>query len=120
MEVLQFVCKTMTEEREVATFCWPDFPMLDMKGNLVVASLLTIDINLDSKEMLRASLDGRSLTPDEASILVWFHTISAGHVKLHALANWGINDFCVDIPGDQVPAHRVEEELADVDDDHLE
>ena len=23
-------------------------------------------------------------------------------------------------PGDQVPAHRVEEELADVDDDHLE
>jgi len=98
MEVLQFVCKIVSEEGEVATFCWPDFPMLDMKGNLVVASLLTIEINLDSKEMLRASLDGRSLTPDEASILVWFHTISAGHVKLHALANWGINDFCVDIP----------------------
>merc|ERR1712226_568747 len=97
-EVLQFACKIMTEEGEVASFCWPDFPMLDMKGNLVVASLLTIDINLDSKEMLQASLDGKSLTPEEASILVWFHTISAGHVKLHALANWGINDFCVDIP----------------------
>merc|ERR1719210_843821 len=41
--------------------------------------------------MVRASLDGQDLTPNDAMTLVWFHTISAGHVKMHALANWGAN-----------------------------
>jgi len=98
MEVLQFACKRMTCEGEIGCFCWPDFPMLDNKGNLVIASLLQIEINLVSKEMVSGDLDGRQLTPKEAIILVWFHTIFAGHVKLHALANWGVNDLCLNSP----------------------
>lgn len=98
MEILQFACKVMTDEGEVATFCWPDFPMLDSKGQLSVAALLSVDVHLKSKEMVRAVLDGRVLTPDEAIILIWFHTIFAGHVKLHALANWAVNDVIFDEP----------------------
>ena len=39
--------------------------------------------------MIRAQLDDEILTPSETLILVWFNTISANHVKLHAFANWG-------------------------------
>ena len=29
--------------------------------------------------------------PSETLILLWFHTIGAGHVKVHAIGNWGVN-----------------------------
>merc|ERR1719183_884743 len=67
--------------------------MLDISGHLAVAGSLTIDIDLASKTMLRSKLDDRELSPEDSIILVWFHTISAGHVKLHALANWAVNDL---------------------------
>jgi len=92
MEVLQYTCKREgTVDGEIATFCWIDFPMLDMSGSLRVADLFKAEVHLQSKSMVSATLDGRALTPKEAMILIWFHTIFAGHVKLHAMANWGIN-----------------------------
>merc|ERR1712137_1104811 len=93
MEMVQY--KGKHEEpasgREIASFCWARFPMLDMDGEMVTADLFTVEVDLQSKRMVRASLDGQDLTPNDAMILVWFHTISAGHVKMHALANWGAN-----------------------------
>ena len=41
--------------------------------------------------MINSVLDGEQLTPSETLILLWFHTIGAGHVKVHAIANWGVN-----------------------------
>lgn len=41
--------------------------------------------------MVKAKLDDRKLNPSQTLILLWFNTIAAQHVKLHALANWGIN-----------------------------
>ena len=41
--------------------------------------------------MVKAELDNQSVTPSQAVILLFFDTISTNHVKIHALANWGVN-----------------------------
>ena len=41
--------------------------------------------------MVNAKLDDWELTASEALVLIWFNTVFANHVKLHAFANWGIN-----------------------------
>jgi len=73
-----------TKDGNVAGFFFPNFP-------IEVKDLFNVDIDLNSKEMVRAQLDDELLTPSETLILLWFNTISANHVKLHAFANWGLN-----------------------------
>ena len=41
--------------------------------------------------MKTAKLDGQELTASQTIILLFFYTISANHVKIHSLANWGVN-----------------------------
>ena len=41
--------------------------------------------------MVKCKLDDETLTAKEALILLWYNTISAQHVKLHAMGNWGVN-----------------------------
>ena len=41
--------------------------------------------------MIKAELDNQSVTPSQAVILLFFNTISANHVIIHALAYWGMN-----------------------------
>jgi len=36
-------------------------------------------------------MDNDELNASEALILLWYNTISAQHVKIHALGNWGVN-----------------------------
>eukprot|EP00522_Entomoneis_paludosa_P018435 CAMPEP_0172459940 /NCGR_PEP_ID=MMETSP1065-20121228/34839_1 /TAXON_ID=265537 /ORGANISM="Amphiprora paludosa, Strain CCMP125" /LENGTH=72 /DNA_ID=CAMNT_0013214807 /DNA_START=1 /DNA_END=216 /DNA_ORIENTATION=- len=54
--------------------------------------MLSVDIDLVTKKMVHAHLDDRILTPSEALILTFFNTIAMNHVKLHAVANWGVNN----------------------------
>ncbi len=49
--------------------------------------------------MVHAYLDNVSLTPSQALTLCWFNVIGMNHVKIHSLANWGIN---VDISQDNL------------------
>ena len=42
--------------------------------------------------MVEAKLDDMGLTADRALILCWFNKSATKHVKLYALANWGINN----------------------------
>lgn len=56
-----------------------------------VADLFAVDIDLDTKRFVKAKLDDINLTAKEATILLWFNTIAAQHVKLHSAANWGVN-----------------------------
>lgn len=93
MEVLQYTKKTEEVDGtgKVAHFLWRNFPMLSMSGEFAVAKAFKVAVHLSSKCMVSAELDGRELSADDAMILVFFHTISAGHVKLHALANWSTN-----------------------------
>merc|ERR1719361_2648286 len=79
MELLQYRCRRILPGgSEVASFVWTDFPMLDMSGSFCTAKVFTVDVDLQSKHMVSAALDGRTLTASEAMILVWFHTIFAG------------------------------------------
>merc|ERR1712232_1231355 len=67
-----------------------DFPMLDNNGTFCTADLFTVDVELETKRMVQANLDSDQISASDALTLVWFHTISAGHVKLHAYGNWGV------------------------------
>jgi hypothetical protein len=88
-----YCCTQTTTDKgaTVAEFRLTDFPIVNTNGRVHVAKLFQVDIDLNSKRMVRASLDEEELTASEAMTLAWFHTILANHVKLHALANWGIN-----------------------------
>jgi len=83
---------SMTEDKKVATFSFSNFPTIDADGNAKICDLFVVYIDLETKCMVEAKLDNVSLTADEALILCWFNTIASNHVKLHALANWGINN----------------------------
>jgi len=76
---------------DVAVFFFTDFPYVDMNCEYQVASLFTVEINVMTKKMVSAKLDGMDVAPSSAVILLWFNTIAAQHVKLHAMANWGSN-----------------------------
>ena len=51
-----------------------------------------MDIDLDTKRFVKAKLDNTDLTASQACILLWFNNIATNHVKLHSMANWGINN----------------------------
>jgi len=75
----------------IAGFFFADFPYVDNEGKMQVADLFAIDIDLDTHKMVKCKMDDENLTASEALILLWYNTISAQHVKLHALGNWGVN-----------------------------
>ena len=65
--------------------------MIDAQGHFLVKDLLSVEIDLTSKELISAQLDDMPLSPEQAVILLWFYLISANHVKIHSMANWGVN-----------------------------
>jgi len=75
----------------IAGFFFSDFPYIDNDMNFRVADLFAVDIDLDTKKFVKAKMDDIDLTVSDTLILLWFNTIAAQHVKLHATANWGIN-----------------------------
>ena len=92
-QVINYFAKTKKESElgNIAGFFFPDFPYVDNDLNYKVADLFAVDIDLDTKKFVKAKLDSVDLTEQETLILLWFNTIAAQHVKLHAMANWGIN-----------------------------
>ena len=76
---------------EIAGFFVTDFPGVLQDGSFKVFDLLSVDIDLKTKRMVGARLDDEELEADEAAILLFYYTISAMHVKLHAVSNWAIN-----------------------------
>lgn len=81
-----------TKDEKVAGFFFANFPIILPDGTAKVCDLFAVDIDLETKKMVKAKLDDRHLTAEEALILCWFNTIAANHVKLHSLANWGVNN----------------------------
>lgn len=78
-------------DRTLGVFKWTDFPMLNADGDFEIAPHLTIEVDLHSKRMVEAQLNGSAITASDAMTLVWFDTIFAAHVKSHSLGNWGVN-----------------------------
>ena len=80
-----------TRDGNIAGFFFSNFPIVNSKGEYEVKDLLAVDIDLKTKTMVKAKLDDDDLTASETITLLWFITFSSNHVKLHALANWGVN-----------------------------
>uniref|UniRef100_A0A7S2LU64 Uncharacterized protein n=2 Tax=Zooxanthella nutricula TaxID=1333877 RepID=A0A7S2LU64_9DINO len=98
MEVVQYDCMGEDEASGavVAHFRWKHFPMLQNDGSVRIAEVFVAAVDVETKRMKSAALDGRELDPRDAMVLVFFHTIFAGHVKLHAMANWGVNHMLIE------------------------
>ena len=58
-----------------------DFPYIEKDGQIEIAKYLSVSP--------LTSIVNKCLS--EALILLWYNTISAQHVKIHALGNWGVN-----------------------------
>eukprot|EP00540_Astrosyne_radiata_P003703 CAMPEP_0116846758 /NCGR_PEP_ID=MMETSP0418-20121206/14026_1 /TAXON_ID=1158023 /ORGANISM="Astrosyne radiata, Strain 13vi08-1A" /LENGTH=492 /DNA_ID=CAMNT_0004478067 /DNA_START=27 /DNA_END=1505 /DNA_ORIENTATION=- len=80
-----------SRDGNIAAFCFADFPYINNEGEFRKADLFEVKIDLETKLMVQAKLDDDILTPSEALILTVFYTIFGNHVKLHSLANWGVN-----------------------------
>merc|ERR1712032_793681 len=76
-QLVYFNGKFRKDGKEVATFMWPDFPMVDANGKFKTAKMFRVDIDLESKCLEKAELDDEPLAARDALILVWFHTIFA-------------------------------------------
>ena len=89
-QVIHYYAKTKKDN--IAGFFFSDFPYVDNDCNFCVADILAVHIDLDAKRFVKAKMDDVNLTAMETLILLWFNTIAAQHVKIHAMANWGVND----------------------------
>ena len=73
-----------------AVFHFDDFVWIDDSGNIAIYERLKIIIDLKENIMKDASTDFTKLTAEEVMILLWYHTIITGHVKIHVVANWSV------------------------------
>jgi len=90
-QIIQFVGKSVKNNKKIATFVWTDLPLLDSSGKFRIAKIMSINIDLEKKCFDQGTLDGEPLKVKDALILVWFHVIFANHVKIHSYANWATN-----------------------------
>eukprot|EP00536_Pseudo-nitzschia_multiseries_P016677 jgi/Psemu1/47282/gm1.47282_g len=76
----------------LAGFCFPNFPYVENENlEFKVADIFAVEIDLNTKRFVNAKLDNENLTPMQTLILLVYNTIATQHVKLHAMANWGVN-----------------------------
>jgi hypothetical protein len=93
-------------DTNIAGFFFLDFPIVKADRTFHVADLFVIEIDLNTKKMVKARLDNEDLTASQALTLAFFNTISANHVKLHALANWGFNTEPDQVKANPFPARN--------------
>jgi len=105
LEQMQIIYYVRTEHRflswrkdkaPIGVFVWEKFPALDENGQYKVYTEMRIELDLAGKRFYQGWLKHQSgelepLSADQAVIMIWFDTISATHVKLHAYANWATN-----------------------------
>jgi len=90
-QAIHYYGRLKMDGMNIAGFFFADFPYVDDNCDFQIANLLGVDIDLDTKRFVKAKLDDEILTAEETVTLLWFNTIAAQHVKLHAMANWGVN-----------------------------
>jgi hypothetical protein len=91
-QVIHYYASTKGSELgNIAGFFFANFPYVDNECNYQVADLFAVDIDLDTKRFVKAKLDDINLNAKETLTLLCFNSIGAQHVKIHAMANWGVN-----------------------------
>jgi hypothetical protein len=77
--------------KATALFSFLDVPLLNAKGEKFVAKVFTVDVCLENREIIEAKLNDKEVSAADACTIIWFQTVTASHVKLHAYGNWGVN-----------------------------
>lgn len=80
---------TRSSDGKTLGFAFEKFPVITADNKCVIHDLLTCEVDVASRQLVSATLDGVSLTPSESMGALCFYAVSAAHVKTHALANWG-------------------------------
>lgn len=82
-QAIHFYARTSEESKlgNIAGFFFADFPYVDENCDFQIANLFAVDIDLDTKRFVKARLDDEVLNAKEATILLWYNTIAAQHVK---------------------------------------
>ena len=83
--------KTTSSDGKTAGFFFTDFPVIEPNNTVRVYDLFVVNVDLETKKMTQARLDGEYLTPSQAMTLCAFFTHYVHHVKVHSFSNWGVN-----------------------------
>lgn len=74
-----------------AGFFFPHLPYIDYDGKKKVCELLTVYVDVNTKKMTKATFDNDEITGSQVATILFFFNLSANHVKIHSMANWGLN-----------------------------
>lgn len=90
-EAIHYTGQEYVGGKKVAVFVWKAFVLMTNDGDVTRDNALTVQVELEQKRMIRATLNSDSISAQDALVLICFDTIFVAHPKIHALANWGIN-----------------------------
>jgi len=90
-QVIQYKSLTRHDDGAYAAFHFVNFPYIDNDAEFKVAKMLSVTINVDTMRMEDCNMDGTLLFPSQALILLFFNTIGAQHVKIHAVGSWSVS-----------------------------
>ena len=83
-------------ESVIGGFFCADFPYIEQNTSTnevayKIADVLSVDIDLTNKSMVKANLDDEDLNgTSEVLTLIWSFMSQARHLQVHAFSNWGI------------------------------
>ncbi len=64
---------------------------MDGDGTKKVCDLLTVHVNLKTRKMTSATFDDEEINGRQVAQILFYYNLSANHVKIHSMANWGLN-----------------------------
>jgi hypothetical protein len=91
MESINFKgIETAETGEQLAVFLWRNISFIRMDASVGKVGAFKILVDLTSRRMVEATIDGDQVSAKKALTLLWFDTVFGTHVKIHAMANWGI------------------------------
>ena len=68
-----------------------DLPYVDGDGEKKVCELMTVYVDVTTKKMTKCLFDGDEISGRNCAAILYYYNLSANHVKIHSMANWGLN-----------------------------
>lgn len=77
-------------EDKVAVFAWHELPVVDNSGNLMILDLLTVAVDLGTKQFVQCKMNNEVVPIEHVMPLLMFAWI-VNHYKMHCVGNWASN-----------------------------
>eukprot|EP00931_Biecheleriopsis_adriatica_P030600 TRINITY_DN18029_c0_g1_i1.p1 TRINITY_DN18029_c0_g1~~TRINITY_DN18029_c0_g1_i1.p1 ORF type:complete len:488 (-),score=58.88 TRINITY_DN18029_c0_g1_i1:60-1523(-) len=77
-------------EGKVAVFAWHELPVVDNYGDLKILDLLTVTVDLGTKQFVRCKMNNEVVPLADVMPLLMFAWI-VNHYKMHCVGNWASN-----------------------------